>query len=133
MEEIHFTIRLEPRGKGRPRFRKVGEFVQTYTDKATKEYENDIRDLSGRYAPVEPFSGPIEIETIFYKKKPKCYPKKITKWTKKPDLDNMEKALWDSFDGLFWEDDAQVISSISSKQYSDIASIEVKMYAHPKE
>jgi len=133
IEEIVFSIKVDPRGKGRPRFRSCGKFVQTYTDKVTKLYEKELIELSSSYAPLEPFSGPISINTIFYKKKPKCYPKRITQWTKKPDLDNMEKALWDAFNGIFWIDDAQIVDNSSSKRYSDHGHIDIIIRAFSQE
>lgn len=133
MEQKHFVIPITPRGKGRPRFRRMGKFLQAYTDKETRDYENTIRDLTGKNAPFKPYEGAIEIETVFYKPKPKSYSKKTTKFTKKPDLDNMSKSLWDAFNKLYWKDDSQVISSISSKRYGEPARIEVKMFAHNPE
>jgi len=133
MEEKYFVIYITPEAKSRPRFTNRGGHVIAYTDSKTRQYENSIKEAVRKYAPFKPFDGSIEIETVFYKKKPKSYPKRITKWTVSPDLDNMQKALWDAFNGIFWKDDAQVISSISSKMYSDNDRIEVKIYAHKKE
>lgn len=40
---VKFTILGEPQGKGRPRFRSAGAFVQTYTPKETVAYENLVK------------------------------------------------------------------------------------------
>ena len=43
MREVQFTILGEPRGKGRPRFAKQGNFVKTYTPEETLNYEAYVK------------------------------------------------------------------------------------------
>ena len=38
--ELKFTIRGEPKGKGRPKFSRQGNIVRTYTPDTTANYEN---------------------------------------------------------------------------------------------
>jgi Holliday junction resolvase RusA-like endonuclease len=43
---------------------------------------------------------------------------KNTKYhTKKPDLDNLDKALWDSLEGLFFVGDQQICMGVHTKRY----------------
>ena len=39
MMQIHFQVEGDPKGKGRPRFSRVGSFTKVYTDKQTLSYE----------------------------------------------------------------------------------------------
>ena len=41
--KLKFSVLGEPAGKGRPRFRNAGAFVQTYTPEKTVSYENLVR------------------------------------------------------------------------------------------
>lgn len=42
-QAVLIVLEGEPRGKGRPRFAKVGGFVRVFTDEATKQYELEIQ------------------------------------------------------------------------------------------
>ena len=46
----------------------------------------------------------------------------------KPDLDNLEKPLWDAMQGVFFQDDAQIIEKTITKVYSDNPRVEVFLY-----
>ena len=43
--ELKFTIRGEPKGKGRPKFSRQGNIVRTYTPDTTANYENYVKVL----------------------------------------------------------------------------------------
>jgi Holliday junction resolvase RusA-like endonuclease len=45
--------------------------------------------------------------------------------TKKPDADNICKAVCDAMNGIVYKDDAQVVSLHFTKRYNTIASIHV--------
>lgn len=123
---ISFEIPGDPRGKGRPKFARRGDFVQTYTDDKTASYENLVslaaRDaMKGR--PL--FSGPMHFEMVATFKVPASMSAKKReamllgeiKPTKKPDLDNIQKAVLDGMNGVVFEDDAQVVTMLAGKQY----------------
>jgi Holliday junction resolvase RusA-like endonuclease len=46
--------------------------------------------------------------------------------TKRPDLDNVVKVL-DALNGVIWRDDAQVISGVIDKHYSDRPRLRVEV------
>ena len=41
--KVKFTILGEPAGKGRPRFRQVGQYAQPYTPEKTVNYETLVK------------------------------------------------------------------------------------------
>ena len=45
--------------------------------------------------------------------------------TKKPDFDNISKVIADSLNGIAYKDDAQIVSAIFQKYYSDEPRVEV--------
>lgn len=126
---IKFTIDGEPRGKGRPRFTKSGH---AFTDQKTRDYEKLIgycyKAQGGRM-----LEGSIGITIRAYYKIPKNDSKKVREAklteeirpTKKPDIDNITKAILDGLNDIAYKDDAQVTNICASKYYSDEPRVEV--------
>jgi Holliday junction resolvase RusA-like endonuclease len=133
MTEIYFKVLGDPKGKGRPRFSRVGKFTKTYTDAKTKMYENEIANAAriamdcfqGKW-PHEPLETPLSVTLIVHVGVPASYSKKRTtacligeEWpTKKPDIDNIAKAFLDAMNGIVYKDDVQVIRLHVYKKYS---------------
>ena len=134
MITLVFSVEGEPKGKGRPRFSKVGGFVKTYTDQKTRDYESLIsqaaRTAMGETPPME---GPISASMYFRLPIPKSTPKKrvasllggLVRPTKKPDLDNMNKAILDAMNGIVYKDDSQVVTIHSKKVYSTHTGVDI--------
>ena len=53
--------------------------------------------------------------------------------TKKPDLDNVLKAITDAMNGIVYEDDAQIVRITTAKVYSDTPRAEVSVMARADE
>lgn len=132
----HFTVNIRPHGKGRPRFRNAGKFVQAYTPKETRLYEQELRKaylLEARANEWELLDEEIELCCNFYFEPPKSTSKKKVVemllgrigYTKKPDIDNCVKAVMDSLNGVAWTDDKLVTRLVSNKEYSDTERVEV--------
>ena len=70
--------------------------------------------------------GPLWVITYFYIKKPKItkneYP--VTR----PDLDNLQKSIWDAVNGIIWKDDSQIVMGAAEKRYSDTPEIYLNVY-----
>lgn len=134
---ISFTYYGDIKGKGRPRFRNAGKFIQTYTDSKTREYESSLKEayLS---ANQEAFLNPEEA-LIFKMKVFQPIPKSTSKKkksemlqgrirpSKKPDIDNILKSVFDSLNKIAFYDDTQIIEINASKYYSDIPRIEIEI------
>jgi Holliday junction resolvase RusA-like endonuclease len=48
--------------------------------------------------------------------------------TKKPDIDNLVKLVFDAMNRIVWMDDKQVSSLITKKVYSEKSKVSVKVY-----
>jgi Holliday junction resolvase RusA-like endonuclease len=131
---ITFKIDGEPRGKGRPRFRALGKFIQTYTDSKTKDYENLIK-ASAMLAmgASKPLETPVVIFIDAVKGIPASYSKKRTsdclsgfeRPTKKPDIDNIMKACLDAMNKVVYLDDKQVVSIHARQSYGTHPHVEI--------
>lgn len=134
---MKFYIKTKPKGKDRPRFVRRGNFVQTYTTKATKDYEETIKkafleQCKGQYD--KEYIGPIKVEIWAFFEPPKSYSNKKrielidTPHLKRPDSDNIGKIVMDSLNGVAWKDDSQVSDLIVHKYYDeeDMIVVEIK-------
>ena len=132
---VSFTVLGEPRGKGRPRVIKRGDYVHTYTPEETVSYENLIKTEFRRQCGEVffPQKTPIEVKiTAFYgipqsasKKKRKEMLDGIIRPTKKIDVDNLVKCYMDAGNGVIFYDDVQVVDLIVKKVYSEQPRVEV--------
>lgn len=119
---IKFTVIGDPVGKQRPRVTKNC----TYTPRKTVEYERLIRE-SWYYQSRESIEGgkPIRLSMTAWFGIPNSYPKKLkaklpnTPHMKKPDVDNIIKAVLDACNGSVFDDDKQVVCIQATKLYTD--------------
>ena len=124
---IKFNIPNNPVAKGRPRFRKIGSFVQSYTPAKTKKAENYIVSCFKEQVKhfKTPIKGPIFVSIEFYMQIPTSLSKKKKNelegqfHIKKPDLDNLCKTVCDALNGVAWEDDSCVCSLVAIKRYAN--------------
>ena len=127
--KVKFTVLGEPQGKGRPRFRNAGKFVQTYTPKETVNYENLVRLEYRRQCRDFKFSKdtPLDVRITAYLAIPKSASKKKAQLMrdrkirpmKKPDFDNVGKIVCDSLNEIAYYDDAQIVDAQVRKFFSD--------------
>lgn len=110
--------------------------IQFYDPPALKSARAQLMDRVGRYAPAEPFSGPLQLITKW------IWPMDLDKeqmlsvidpdryvWkTTKPDTDNLIKMLKDCMTRTgYWKDDAQVASEVTEKFLAHRPGIYVKV------
>lgn len=124
------TIIGDPVPKQRPRFANG----HTYTPKKTKDYEQMVHD-AWIWGEKETYHGAVEITVRAYLKIPKSVSKAVRRMmeegerrpTKRPDLDNLLKAVQDGLNGAAYDDDSQIVRAVSEKWYGDPrVEIEVK-------
>jgi len=120
-----FQILGDPKAQGRPRFCRRGNFVGAYDPKDSRQYKDNISAQISAQKPVYIGEGAICLEAEFILARPKTLPKKVVDHTKKPDLDNLLKAVKDAMTGIVWRDDSQVVSLIARKDYGPTPGIKV--------
>ncbi|OQB72563.1 MAG: Endodeoxyribonuclease RusA [Deltaproteobacteria bacterium ADurb.Bin135] len=120
-----FYILGDPRPQGRPRFYKRGNFIGVYDPKESRNYKQTLAAQIAAQNPEYIQDGAISLECEFIFARPKTLPKKVVDHTKKPDLDNLLKALKDAMTGIVWHDDAQIVSLSARKDYGDVPGIKM--------
>ena len=131
---VTFTVDGVPVGKGRPKFSSRGSFVRAYTPKKTSDYESTVR-LAGKAAmgASEPLETPVSLYLYVRVPIPTSYSKKATaacldgsrKPTKKPDLDNILKAISDALNDVCYKDDSQIVNIHCTKVYASVPGVDV--------
>jgi len=111
---IVVTIPGEPKAQGRARAVRFGNSVHMYDPKGSAEWKGAAAwymkiAMKGR----PPIAGAVRLSATFLFAMPKsrCRKKapRPAEWhTKKPDLDNLLKAVKDAAKGILWVDDSQV-------------------------
>lgn len=130
---IRLIIPGEPVAKGRPRITRNGH---AYTPEKTTNYENLVRlAFMQQCGKTNPYEGEITAVIDAYMQIPKSASKKRqeamrcheTRPTKRPDGDNIAKAVLDSLNGLAYKDDSQVVDCTIRKFYSDKPRVELRI------
>ena len=133
---LHFEVEITPVAKGRPRYAKRGNFVQTYTPKKTVDYEDVIRENAKiAMGTSEPLEAPLSVLLMFGMPIPASTPKKAldgylngsVRHTKKPDLDNLAKAVMDAMNNVVYLDDNQINRLTIEKKYSKLPFVSISV------
>lgn len=148
---IEFKYYGKIKSKGRPRHRIVkGQkaiYAQTYTDKQTQEYEEDIKMAylnSWKEHTNEPYKDPgvsLKISIEAFIKPPKATSKKKLQAmleyeirpTTKPDADNIAKAVLDSLNAVAYPDDKQICDLHITKYYAEQEYMIVRIFTIEEE
>lgn len=119
-----FIIHAVPKPKGRPRVTRSGH---AFTPKATREYEKLIvSEWDIQHGKATPIENPIAVRVMFYMPIPKATSNKARERmaaglevpAKKPDIDNLLKAVLDALNGKAYHDDNQIVEISAKKLYS---------------
>lgn len=135
---MKLVLNIEPKPQSRPRFARRGNFTTTYEDKEMKSWRNQCQLLiSNQYMGQPVLEGALKARVRFYIKPPQYISKvkrnqqalldEIIPVGKKPDIDNYEKALYDSMSGIVFQDDGQIALHEVGKFYSLNPRIEVEI------
>jgi len=126
-------------GKGRPRFRRIGNFVSTYTDRTTTEYEKLIAACYKEYIETNPDERTVfmdeavrlNIKATF--EMPKSWHKNKRAemagkpHTTKPDGDNLIKVIADALNGIAYTDDKQIAIMRVEKRWGENEGLDFEL------
>ncbi len=133
---LKFQIPGDPVAKGRARATVRNGRVEHYTPAKTSAYETVVglfarKAMRGR----EVYTGALALKVVFRLEVPASYSNKrraacldqIEFPAKKPDLDNLVKAVKDGCNGILWRDDSQVVALMAVKVYAVNAGVDVTL------
>lgn len=134
MQSIRFEVGGTPVGKARPRVTFRGGHARAYTTERTREYENRIKTAyRDKFGDCMVMDGVLQIDVVAYFEPPKSASKKkralMLDWeipyTKKPDTDNVLKAVLDALNGVAYTDDSAIIAVYGFKCYAEYAHTDI--------
>mgnify|MGYP001615458633 CR=1 FL=1 len=120
-------------GSKRPfvvRRKRDGKPVAVVTDdnKNSKDWKADVKQFAAEACADQPLmDGPIFLRLTFYLSRPKGHRGKTGRIldsapkypTVKPDVDKLSRAIMDALTEIVWNDDAQVVTKLAMKRFSD--------------
>nr|WP_175867918.1 RusA family crossover junction endodeoxyribonuclease [Burkholderia diffusa] len=137
-----FTVAGVPIAKGRPRASATPCGIRMHTPKATRRYESAVQAAAkGAMYGEPPFSMPVALTVSIIVPIPKSWSKRRKQLacdgeiaaTKRPDADNVLKAIKDGMNGIVYWDDSQVVSVVLTKAYGELPRVDVAAIELEKE
>lgn len=131
MEPIEFWVAGEPKAQPRVKAYKRGAHAGVYDPGTAGEWKDRVAVAAKPYIPAEPLSGPLRVSLTFYFPRPKSHfrtgryahemrPDAPSLHAKKPDRDNLEKAVTDALTvARMWQDDSQICDGPLRKRFDD--------------
>ena len=132
-DTIQFFVEGDPKPQPRLRAFSINGTARVYDPHTAEGWKSAIADAARPHCPPEPWRGAVGVMLLFNFKRPKSHYRTgkragelredVPDWhTKKPDGDNLVKAVLDAMTLLgFWVDDSQVCSLEVDKVYMDVA------------
>lgn len=118
-----FTLDMIPVAKGRPRVTMRGGKPATYTPTKTVSFEQAVAAAARAAMGTAILEGPLRVDILAVLPRPaslmrKRDPEGLVWAPKRPDRDNIEKAVCDGM-AACWRDDAQIVCGEPVKCYAE--------------
>ena len=136
LNAVSFTVPGEPQGKGRAKIVKIGGFSRMATPAKTVAYEGLVAHAAQQAMSGDPpFDAPCRIELDVLCSVPASWSQKkqaqaltgAIRPAKKPDADNVLKAVCDGMNGVVWKDDVQAVDVLLRKVYAPTPCVRVRV------
>ena len=136
MSTITFNVPGQPYGKGRPRVGNVRGRARMFTPEKTVSYENKVAFVAQQaMAGAALIEGAVDVSLFIVCQIPASWSKKKQAAatagaifpTTKPDIDNIEKIIYDAINGVVWKDDVQVVDVKKVKRYGPVPGVNVRI------
>jgi crossover junction endodeoxyribonuclease RusA len=111
-----------PKGWQRPIITSDNAKLKPWRQEITKAA---IQALGETPLPAIARNLPVAVRMDFYLAKPQSTPKRVTRPVKKPDVDKLTRAIFDSLTGTVFVDDSQVVEVLIGKWYGQPERVEI--------
>lgn len=135
-QAISFTVTGKPHAKARPWATSVNGRAHVYTPPGTRTYEAGVRAAAvAALGDHKAFDGAVHVSITMRLQPPQSTSNSqklrmltgAIKPTKRPDLDNVVKAIIDGCNGIVFRDDSDIVSIIATKIYAEAPGVDVRV------
>ena len=114
-----FFVPGVPQPKGNHRASRAGRIYDAC--KGLKSWQEAIGAAAMAHRPPTPIGKEtaIGMRILLDMPRPKSLPKRVKHHTKRPDADKLLRAVLDALQGIFYQDDSQVIDPHPTKRYAE--------------
>lgn len=134
MAKLIVTVNEKPYGKKRARLARFGKFAHAYDPAENKAYARRVvAEFSKKYNKEVKFKEgvPLMMVVVADFPVPEYLPKKTQEAmrakelypTKRPDVDNVAKAIMDSMNKVAYYDDQQIVGFFVVKKYEEVGKV----------
>jgi Holliday junction resolvase RusA-like endonuclease len=126
---IKFTVFGKPVGKQAVKhyFNQKSKKMIGYSPSKTKDWQELIAIQALQHRPQRLLDCPLSVSATFYLIKPKSRRKKDLYPDRKPDHDNLEKALYDALEGIIYINDSRIVEKYFCKKWGDPPRVEIEI------
>lgn len=134
---VKLVFNIEPQSQLRPRaaYNTRSHHIVVYDPKVTHLYKQRLRQLAQSQYTQPALTTALKVDVSFFRPVQKSLSaieraRRISGEHRpviKSDIDNYIKALFDSLNGIVWQDDRQIVDLIAHKYYSDKPRIEIEV------
>lgn len=134
---VKLVFNVEPQSQLRPRaaYNSQSRHIVVYDPKQTHEYKQRLRQLAQKQYTEAALADALKVDVSFFRAVQPSISNKERKRringehrpVIKADIDNYIKALFDSLNGVVWQDDKQIVDLSAHKFYSDKPRIEIEV------
>lgn len=111
---------------GDPKTMSVGKTVRVpngrgfnqFQERRNTDWATLVRAIGREHRPPAPLRGAITFTAHFWMPRPDSAPKRVLYPLKRPDVDNLVHKMTDSFNGVFYVDDSQIIDLVVRKRFA---------------
>lgn len=126
---MSFFVPGIPVPQGSKTIRRHGDkaWLTDVNDKSLKAWRNSVNKIAAEAmatAEKEPLDSAVEVHATFYLPKPASVKRDYPHV--KPDLDKLQRALFDSLQPCF-VDDSRVTDVVASKRYAEVTGVTVRI------
>ena len=121
MIDVTFDVPIIPKGSPRPRAASFGGHARVYVPKSAQDWKRQVALAAEPHMPRERIAEPVRVDVLFLLERPKRLlrrkdPDGLIWHDKKPDRDNLDKAVLDAL-APYWADDTLVCVGTLVKAY----------------
>jgi Holliday junction resolvase RusA-like endonuclease len=130
-EVLNVRVYGLPVAQGRPRARMFQDRsgttrVSVYDPHESRDWKRTVMSRVVDVKPAAPVAETaLEMALVFHLPRPQSLPKRVVHHIRRPDVDNLAKAIKDALRGIVYRDDSQIVRLQVEKRYGDTPGVEI--------